>query len=168
MGSTPPSAGVTPAPGEKKSRNGEDAISLRGFGGRGSDLASAMLLSPRSGSAQCSTTLVSRRPNIFKMVGDVLQQPPAALPSLSSGSVPPSRGKGGEGDRTWRNSYLKPLTHTWGRGQGLGLCSYKYLWDIKLACCMQSGGCNAQIAEVSREKAKILRNANEKDCAYRK
>ena len=32
MGFTLPSAGVTPAPGEKKSRNGEDAISLSGSG----------------------------------------------------------------------------------------------------------------------------------------
>ena len=33
VGSAPPWAGVTPAPSEKKSQNGEDAISLRGFFG---------------------------------------------------------------------------------------------------------------------------------------
>ena len=90
--------------------------------------------------------LVSCPTNTFEMVRFVPEQPPTALSSLSSASVPLSRRKGvrgighdhtpvnslcspfppwkgGEGDRTWRNSYLKSPSPSWGRGQGLGLCS---------------------------------------------
>jgi hypothetical protein len=104
-----PSAGVTPAPGEKKSRNGEDAISLRGFlGEEGDDLVAAMFHSPRNRfpfplgkglrvrfRAMLDDVRVSRPINVFKMAGDVLEQPPTALQRRFC--FPLSRGKGGEG-----------------------------------------------------------------------